>query len=389
MIVDENLKILKAELSNAIVAFEKEEIGYKLFFNNHLGFQEFKQNLNLLYYEFIKEVRNNLINLKTDEESHIYLEMLLHVFEILDDQIGLYPDFVSPHRNAKIISKTNMKFSCIHTCSEDLSQMLIYFQYQKKIIRKSIKFIRIFLKKCKKSNKQNNFSTPSWKDELKDFYPDMIRIKDEFNKISSISEKIKYLQDERMDLALKFEEEGIDLYASAINFFIESRIECLKDWLMHESKSRKSSKLDYDEKEIEIILREILHILENANSQISKDKIKTEIEKGISLIKSFPNGNITSECSESDSPSLNWTESKAALVELIYALHSSHSINGGRVDIKRIAKLFESVFSIELGDVYNTFSEIRNRKIEQTKFIDILKDSLLSKMKEIDEKSCK
>jgi len=86
---------------------------------------------------------------------------------------------------------------------------------------------------------------------------------------------------------------------------------------------------------------------------------------------------------------LNWTESKAALVELIYALHSSNSINKGKVEIKTIAKFFENLFSIELGDVYHTFLDIRNRKIEKTKFIDLLKDSLLSKMKEIDEKSCK
>jgi len=64
-------------------------------------------------------------------------------------------------------------------------------------------------------------------------------------------------------------------------------------------------------------------------------------------------------------------------------------LNKGKVEIKTIAKFFENLFSIELGDVYHTFSEIKNRKIEPTKFIDLLKDSLLSKMKETDEKPCK
>jgi len=389
MIIDVNFFNLKTELSSAIVAFEKRENGYNFYFNDHVCYQVFERNLSDLYYEFIKEIRENLIRFDSDEQVQIYLQMLLHVFEILDEQIGTYPDFVSPRRNAKMVSKFNIKLSCIHTNSDDLSQMLAFFQYQKKIIRKSIKFIRIFLKKCKKSQIRKASPVTSWKDELKDFYPEMMRLKDGVNNIAKISDKINFLQDERRDLALKFEEKGKDLYSSAINFFFESRIECLKDLLMSESKLNEKAKLGQGDKDIDNYLKELLYTLEKANSQISKDKIKTEIEKGIRLVKSFPNGNITSESSESDSLGLNWTESKAALVELIYALHSSNSINDGRIDIKAIAELFGSIFSIELGDVYHTFSEIRNRKIEPTKFIDLLKDSLLSKMKEIDEKSCK
>jgi len=389
MIKDESFINLKTELSNAIVAFDKRENGYNFYFNNHLCYQVFRQSLSDLYYEFIKEIRENLIHFDSDEQVQVYLQMLLHVFEVLDEQIGTYPDFVSPYRNAKMVSKFNIKLSCIHTNSDDLSLMLAFFQYQKKIIRKSIKFIRIFLKKCKKSQIRKASPVISWKDELKDFYPDMMRLKDGVNKISSISGKIKFLQDERMDLSIKFEEKGKNIYSSSINFFFESRIECLKDLLMYESKLRRQTQLDYEEKEVDILFSEILNTLEKANSQISKDKIKADIARGIKIIKSFSEGNINSERAVSNSPELNWTESKAALVELIYALHSSHSINDGRVDIKTIAELFETIFSIELGDVYHTFSEVRNRKIEQTKFIDLLKDSLLSKMKEIDEKSWK
>lgn len=221
---------LKTELSNAIVAFEKEENGYNLYFNNYSSFQEFKQNLSDLYYEFTNEIQDNLSCSKTEEQSNIYLEMLLYVFEVLDDQVGVFPDFVSPH--AKIVSKSNMKLSCIHTCPEDLSQMLIYFQFQKKIILKSRKFIWMALRRLSNSNQQGLHPILSWKDELKDFYPDMMRLKDGVNKISNIYGKIKFLLDERMDLSLKFEKKGKDIYSSSINFFFESRIECLKDLLM-------------------------------------------------------------------------------------------------------------------------------------------------------------
>lgn len=82
---------------------------------------------------------------------------------------------------------------------------------------------------------------------------------------------------------------------------------------------------------------------------------------------------------------LFWTGNKTDLVELIYALHSSGAINSGTADIKEVASICEKVFNINLGDYYRTFLEIRSRKINQTKFIDKLKDSLEKKMLESDE----
>ncbi|PVH26888.1 RteC domain-containing protein [Sphingobacterium corticibacter] len=82
---------------------------------------------------------------------------------------------------------------------------------------------------------------------------------------------------------------------------------------------------------------------------------------------------------------LSWTSSKTSLIELIYALHSQATFNNGLVDIKLIAKTFEEVFNIELGDFYRTYLELRNRKTNRTKFIDSLRDSLTRKMDEQDE----
>ena len=81
---------------------------------------------------------------------------------------------------------------------------------------------------------------------------------------------------------------------------------------------------------------------------------------------------------------LNWTASKTALIELIYALHSQSTFENGTIDIKVIAKRFELFFNIELGDFYHTYLELRNRKTNRTKFIDGLRDGLLKKMDEQD-----
>lgn len=82
---------------------------------------------------------------------------------------------------------------------------------------------------------------------------------------------------------------------------------------------------------------------------------------------------------------LFWTGNKTDLIELIYALQSSGAINSGSSDIKDIAIMCEQMFNINLGDYYRTFLEIRLRKINQTKFIDKLRDALLQKMDELDE----
>ena len=50
-----------------------------------------------------------------------------------------------------------------------------------------------------------------------------------------------------------------------------------------------------------------------------------------------------------------------------------------------MASACEQIFNIDLGDFYRTFLEIRSRKINQTKFIDKLKESLIHRMGQSDE----
>jgi RteC protein. len=85
-------------------------------------------------------------------------------------------------------------------------------------------------------------------------------------------------------------------------------------------------------------------------------------------------------------PNLNWTSSKTALIELIYAMHAQGVFDHGNADIKVITKKIEKMFNVDLGDFYHTYLELRGRKINRTKFIDTLRESLVKKMDEQDEK---
>ena len=87
-----------------------------------------------------------------------------------------------------------------------------------------------------------------------------------------------------------------------------------------------------------------------------------------------------------NSPALNWTGSKAAMIELIYALHYQGVFDNGNSDIRAIAKYFESTFNIDLGNFYQTYLELRTRKMNPTKFLDALREGLIKKMDEQDER---
>ncbi|WP_104382633.1 RteC domain-containing protein [Sphingobacterium sp. HMA12] len=83
---------------------------------------------------------------------------------------------------------------------------------------------------------------------------------------------------------------------------------------------------------------------------------------------------------------LKWTGSKVALIELIYALHYQNVFDNGNNDIREVAQYFESAFEIDLGNFYQTYLELRNRKMNRTKFLDALRDELIRRMDEQDEK---
>lgn len=82
---------------------------------------------------------------------------------------------------------------------------------------------------------------------------------------------------------------------------------------------------------------------------------------------------------------LFWTGSKTDLIELLYALHASNSINSGTADIKELASHFEHFYNIDLGNYYHTFIEIRSRKNSRTKFLDKLIEMLNLRMESMDE----
>ena len=83
---------------------------------------------------------------------------------------------------------------------------------------------------------------------------------------------------------------------------------------------------------------------------------------------------------------LKWTGSKVALIELLYGIHATSVVEGGRADIKQLAKGLEQLFNLNLGNYYRVYQDIRLRKKGQTQYIDCMKSQLIRKMDELDFK---
>ncbi|MEB2782180.1 RteC domain-containing protein [Algoriphagus sp. C2-6-M1] len=97
------------------------------------------------------------------------------------------------------------------------------------------------------------------------------------------------------------------------------------------------------------------------------DELHGFLEKEISNLKNR---------TEKESHSVKWTATKAALVELAYALKASGAINNGNSSIRDIATHLERAFQQDLSQFYRTFQEIRIRKNSRTTFLDRLKEKL-------------
>lgn len=183
----------------------------------------------------------------------------------------------------------------------------------------------------------------------------------------------KYYQMELNKLKVFFEE-NVDFYGYYRTnstfldhkYFIRKKLDVKLslDSFVFETDSRFSTSHDY--KVAKIMANDLLEVY--LNDELLKLNKQSEEQYRISTPKT----------------KLVWSDNKTSLIELIYALHCKGSFNNGIADIKEISAYFEAVFNVELGDVYRTYLEIKNRS-SRTKFLNTMEELLNQKMEMQDE----
>lgn len=128
----------------------------------------------------------------------------------------------------------------------------------------------------------------------------------------------------------------------------------------------------------------------NPKTTTARDRIVSEIYAN-DLFEVYINNLLSNQMNEPSVtykkiPKVQWTGSRAGMVELIYALQSSGVLNNGQIEIKELAEIFEKLFGMKLGNYYHTFNEIRLRKNNRTSLLDLLREKIIYKMDIMDEK---
>lgn len=77
-----------------------------------------------------------------------------------------------------------------------------------------------------------------------------------------------------------------------------------------------------------------------------------------------------------NSKDIFWTDSKNALIELVYALYASGAISHGKIGIRKVSLIFQVLFRVPLGDLHHAFHRMKTRAGSRTSFLDQLKVSL-------------
>ncbi len=81
-----------------------------------------------------------------------------------------------------------------------------------------------------------------------------------------------------------------------------------------------------------------------------------------------------------------WTDSKNALVELIYGIDTLGSVSHGTANLKVLASLLGEIFNFDIKNIYQAYSDIRKRKGDRTEYLSRMIKALNKRMDEDDNK---
>lgn len=83
---------------------------------------------------------------------------------------------------------------------------------------------------------------------------------------------------------------------------------------------------------------------------------------------------------------IRWTDKKCGLIEMLYALDTLGSFDGGELSLRKLTDFFENSFDIKLGNIARAFNEMRLRK-NPTSFLDKMKEALMKRIEDTDKKT--
>jgi hypothetical protein len=159
---------LKDKLFETTHTFKKAVGSKQPCLNSLDDFQVQCMQIDHLYYEFVNELRINLCFLKTSNEINIYLVMLCHVFEMLQDHSEGERDLQLHLSEINHFSK-----DCVSVKTEwnGVVDAMTYIKHQQSIIGKSLELINELKQNYSEEQNITELKFNSWQDDIQEFYP--------------------------------------------------------------------------------------------------------------------------------------------------------------------------------------------------------------------------
>jgi hypothetical protein len=237
---------------------------------------------------------------------------------------------------------TQLKAFCVqHTFSDEHEEIHFFKKTKPELFSKLIYYVKIFNIESRR---------PTGSREIQEAY-----LKHELEKLTFFfSNHLEFYQYYRMD-STYFDDryfmrgkEDLHLYQDSLMFYVDPDFSTSHDYMV-----------------AKIIANDRLEVF-----------LKTELD-ALFIKANNPNWGHIGDSVQN----IQWTDSKTSLVELIYALYASGSLNNGHCEIRELASFFEQAFNVKFTDIYHTYIEIKNRT-NPVRYIDNLKAALLRKMEE-------
>ncbi|WP_282126606.1 RteC domain-containing protein [Marinifilum flexuosum] len=287
MIIEKSFLLLKEELSKMVVEFEKDDSNYKIYFNDHSSVSEYNLFFNRLQLDFVSELKNNLSSMKSDGEIQMYLLTTRRIFELTKVTLQSATETNYSGLNIRMISKVNNDITCVNTGPDEFMCVNEYLQCQYQTVQDVISIIN----ECsdnssksgkKKSSKKQKLEKDSWQDDIKEYYPMTMKMKDDLHNITSLKEKLDHVEKEKEGLELVFKSKGKDFYTSALSLLFRGRIDAYRELLISEDikDDHSSSQLVWNKSKTDFLeLMSALHLskaigLKNRDSLSRKDQIE-------------------------------------------------------------------------------------------------------------------
>ena len=119
-----------------------------------------------------------------------------------------------------------------------------------------------------------------------------------------------------------------------------------------------------------------------ASKIITRNLLRNYYSKELDTLNIEVNGSNVDDFKQEVLKNITWTASNTDLAEVLLSFIALGSINNGNVDMSKVVEACKYIFGTDLGNIYNVFAQIKNRKKDPTKFLDKLKFALIKKLQD-------